>query len=222
MAARRTLIFDLDGTLIDSAPDLARALNALLAELDRPPLGLARVRRLIGDGAPILVRRALEAAGAHVEDEAYGGLLARYRALYLANATVDTRPYPRVAATLHLLREQGRRMIVCTNKFQLPSTRILEALDLARFFDAVAGGDVVPAPKPDPAHLLAGLRLVGAGPDDAVMIGDGPNDVGAARAAGIPMLVVDSGYGEVAAADLGGDRLLGDFAEIPAALESLS
>src|SRR6266404_1215577 len=126
---RRDLIFDLDGTLIDSAPDLAHALNRLLAELGRPPLELATVRRMIGDGAP--------------------------------------------------------------------------------------------ARKPDPRHLLAGLALVGAGPEQAVMIGDGINDVDAAKAAGIPMLLLESGYGEIAASQLGGDRLLAGFGDIPEALAEL-
>jgi len=215
------LIFDLDGTLIDSAPDLARALNALLAELGGPPLSLARVRRLIGDGAPTLVGRALEAAGMEIKAEAYGALLERYRELYLANATVETRPYPHVPETLQGLRRQGYRMIVATNKYQLPTLRILDALGLAPYFDAVAGGDVVPARKPDPAHLRAGLAMVDADARRAVMIGDGPNDVGAAKAAGIPVLVLPSGYGEVPAADLGGDLLLRDFSEVPAALQSL-
>jgi phosphoglycolate phosphatase len=98
---------------------------------------------------------------------------------------------------------------------------ILEALDLARYFDGVAGGDVVPARKPDPAHLLAGLQLIGGEPAHAVMIGDGINDVAAAKAAGIPVLVLPSGYGEIDAAELGGDRLLGEFADIPAALATL-
>ena len=98
---------------------------------------------------------------------------------------------------------------------------ILETLGLAHYFDGVAGGDVVPARKPDPAHLLAGLKLIGGEPEHAVMIGDGINDVAAAKAAGIPVLVLPSGYGEIGAAELGGDRLLGEFAEIPAALQAL-
>ena len=223
MAAHRSsLIFDLDGTLIDSAPDLATTLNALLAELDCPPLSFDQVRRLIGDGAPTLVARALRAAGAGFEPETYESLLERYRALYLAHATAETRVYPQVPETLRRLREDGYRTVVCTNKFQRPSLMILEALDLARYFDGVAGGDVVPARKPDPAHLLAGLKLIGGEPAHAVMIGDGINDVAAAKAAGIPVLVLPSGYGEIAAAELGGDRLLGAFAEIPAALKTLS
>jgi phosphoglycolate phosphatase len=220
-ALRGNLIFDLDGTLIDSAPDLAAALNALLAELGCPPLSFDQVRRLIGDGAPTLVARALQAAGASFEPETYETLLERYRALYLAHATTETKVYPQVPETLRRLREEGYRTVVCTNKFQHPSLMILEALDLARYFDAVAGGDVVPARKPDPAHLLAGLKLIGGAPEQAVMIGDGINDVTAAKAAGIPVLVLPSGYGEIGAAELGGDRLLGAFAEIPAALGSL-
>jgi Predicted phosphatases len=111
--------------------------------------------------------------------------------------------------------------VVCTNKIQLPSLQILEAYDLARYFDGVAGGDVVPGAQARSAHLLAALKLIGAGPEQAVMIGDGINDVTAARAAGIPVLVLRSGYGEIEAAALGGDLLLGDFAEIPAALQSI-
>lgn len=218
---RCSLIFDLDGTLIDSAPDLAAALNALLAELDCPPLSFDQVRRLIGDGAPTLVARALRTAGASFEPEAYESLLERYRALYLAHATAETRVYPHVPETLRRLREDGYRTVVCTNKFQRPSLMILETLGLARYFDAVAGGDVVPARKPDPTHLLAGLKLIGGEPEHAVMIGDGINDVAAAKAAGIPVLVLPSGYGEIGAAELGGDRLLREFAEIPAALETL-
>jgi phosphoglycolate phosphatase len=218
---RRDLIFDLDGTLIDSAPDLAHALNRLLAELGRPPLELAAVRRMIGDGAPELVRRALAIGGAVFDPIAMPELFERYRAFYLANATASTRAYPGVAETLGALRAEGYRMVVCTNKFQRPTMKILDFLDLARFFDGVAGGDVVPARKPDPRHLLAGLALVGAGPEQAVMIGDGINDVDAAKAAGIPMLLLESGYGEIAASQLGGDRLLAGFGDIPEALAEL-
>jgi phosphoglycolate phosphatase len=220
-APRSNLIFDLDGTLIDSAPDIATALNALLAELDCPPLALEQVRRLVGDGAGTLVVRALQDAGASFEPETSESLLERYRVLYRAHATDKTRVYPEVPETLQRLREAGYRTVVCTNKVQDSTLMVLEAFDLARYFDAVAGGDVVPARKPDPSHLLAGLKLIGGTPEQAVMIGDGINDVTAAKAAGIPVLVLPSGYGEFAAAELGGDRLLAKFAEIPGALESL-
>jgi phosphoglycolate phosphatase len=218
---RRDLIFDFDGTLIDSAPDLARALNRLLAELGRPPLELAAVRRLIGDGTPELVRRALAAGGAAVDPAAMPELFERYRGFYLATATAATRAYPGVPETLAALRAADYRMVVCTNKFQAPTMKILDFLDLTRFFDGVAGGDMVPARKPDPRHLLAALALVGGVPDQAVMVGDGINDVVAAKAAGIPTLLLDSGYGEIAASKLGGDRLLSAFSDIPEALSKL-
>jgi phosphoglycolate phosphatase len=218
---RRDLIFDLDGTLIDSAPDLAHALNRLLAELGRPPLDLAAVRRMVGDGAPELVRRALAAGGAVIDSSAMPELFERYRSFYLATATASTRAYSGVPETLATLRALGYRMVVCTNKFQKPTMKILDFLDLARFFDGVAGGDVVPARKPDPRHLLAGLALVSGGPEQAVMIGDGINDVVAAKATGIPVLLLDSGYGEIAAGKLGGDRLLSSFSEIPGVLATL-
>ena len=218
---RRNLIFDLDGTLIDSAPDLAHALNRLLAELGRPPLDLAAVRKMVGDGAPELVRRALAVGGATVDRSAMPELFERYRAFYLATATASTRAYPRVPETLVALRAKGYRMVVCTNKFQKPSMKIMDFLDLARYFGGGAGGDVVPVRKPDPRHLLAALALVDGERDRAVMIGDGVNDVAAAKAAGIPVLLVDSGYGEIAAGKLGGDSLLSAFSDIPEALDGL-
>jgi phosphoglycolate phosphatase len=155
------------------------------------------------------------------DDRSRNSVLARYRELYLAMALVDTKPYPRVPETLKLLRERGCRTLVCTNKFQLPTLKILESLRLARHFDVIIGGDVVAARKPDPAHLMAGLKMVGATAEEAVMIGEGINDVRAARAAGIPVILLASGYGEIAAADLGGDVLLEDFAELPQALQRL-
>jgi phosphoglycolate phosphatase len=218
---RRDLIFDLDGTLIDSAPDIARALARLLAELGRPPLDLATVRRLVGDGAPDLVRKALAIASADIKPSAVPPLFERYRGFYLETATHSTRPYPGVIETLARLRDAGHRMAVCTNKLQTPTLQILDALDLAKFFDAVVGGDQAPARKPDPRHLLAAIALLGGTAESAVMIGDGINDAGAAKAAGIPLMVLDSGYGEVAAKDLSGDVILESFSEIPAALERL-
>jgi phosphoglycolate phosphatase len=219
--ARKVLLFDLDGTLIDSAPDLTGALNALLAEQGRPPLTLAAVRGMVGDGVPVLLRRALAAAEPPLDPAMAPVLLGRYNDIYLAAATAETTVYPGVPETLAGLREAGFRMVVCTNKFQRPTLTVLEALDLARYFDAVAGGDIVPARKPDPAHLRAGLALIDAQPEEAVMIGDGINDVKAAHGVSIPVLVLPSGYGTVPAEELGGDLLLHDFREIPAALAHL-
>ncbi len=217
----RDLIFDLDGTLIDSAPDIAHALNHLLGELGLRSLDIATVRSLVGDGAPELMRKALAIAGRDVAPADIPPLFERYRAYYLENATRLTRPYAGVPETLAALRASGHRMVVCTNKIQKPTLKILDGLDLTKFFDGVMGGDVTPARKPDPRHLLAALALIDGAPNEAVMIGDGINDALAAKAAGIPLLILDSGYGEVPARDLGGDLLLESFSEIPEALGRL-
>jgi phosphoglycolate phosphatase len=220
-ATRDVLLFDLDGTLIDSAPGLARAVNLMLAEQGRPPLSTAAVSRMIGDGVPVLIPRAMAAAQPPLDPAATPALLARYNEIYLAAPTAETTVYPGVPEVLVGLRAQGFRMVLCTNKLQTPTLKLLEAFDLARFFDAVAGGDIVPARKPDPAHLRAGLAMIEARPDEAVMIGDGINDVRAARGLGVPVLVLRSGYGTAPAAALGGDLVLEDFAAIPAALARL-
>ena len=219
---RPDLIFDLDGTLIDSAPDIAHALNRLLGELGLRPLDVPAVRSLVGDGAPELMRKALAMAGRNVAPADIPPLFERYRVYYLENATRLTRPYPGVPETLAVLRDSGHRMVVCTNKIQKPTLKILEFFDLIKFFGGVMGGDVTPARKPDPRHLLAALALIDGKSSQAVLIGDGINDALAAKAAGIPLLTLDSGYGEIAAKDLGGDLLLESFSEIPEALRRLN
>src|SRR5262249_21981634 len=178
-----TLLFDLDGTLIDSAPGLTRAINLLFAEHGRPPLSVAAVCRMIGDGVPVLIPRAMAAAEPPFDSAETSALLARYNEIYLTAPTADTRVYPGVPETLTALRGQGFRMALCTNKLQTPTLMVLEAFGLAGYFDAVVGGDIVPARKPDPAHLRTALGMLGAGPAAAVMIGDGINDVKAGHAA---------------------------------------
>jgi len=219
---RPDLIFDLDGTLIDSAPDIAHALNRLLGELGLRSLDIATVRSLVGDGAPELMRKAFTIAGGDIAPADIPPLFERYRAYYLENATRLTRPYPGVPETLAALRHSGHRMVVCTNKIQKPTLKILEFFDLMKFFGGVLGGDVTPARKPDPRHLLAALALVDGNPGEAVMIGAGINDARAAQAAGVPLLILDSGYGEIPARDLGGTMLLESFSEIPEALRRLN
>lgn len=219
---RSVLICDLDGTLIDSVPDLAAAVNALLAELDRPPLDEAAVARMVGDGVAKLVERALTAGGVSLAEDALPAHVACYMALYDATLMARTRPYPGVAETLSGLRAAGWRLAVCTNKPEAPTRAILEALDLAPLFEAVAGGDSYPVRKPDAGHLLGLLRAMDAAPDEAVMLGDGVNDVAVARAAGLPVIAVAHGYGTVPAHELGADVVLDRFAALPPALAELN
>jgi phosphoglycolate phosphatase len=212
------LVFDLDGTLIDSAADLRAALNAMLRERGCPPLSSRRVRRMIGDGASVLVARALAASGADTADPA---ALARFLELYEANGTRSTRPYPAVPETLMALRRRGYRLAICTNKPQRATVAVLQGLDLARLFDAVAGGDRFATRKPDPGHLQALIAELAAESARTAMIGDNENDAAAARGAAVPFVLMRYGYARVDPETLGADALLDHFSELPGTLDRL-
>jgi phosphoglycolate phosphatase len=216
------VVFDLDGTLVDTAPDLQVHVNSVLEEVGRPGLDLDEVRLLVGDGARTLLRRGLEATGgvpAGVDlDLLYGRFLERYTARPADNSTV----YGDVVEVLQGLRTRGLQLGVCTNKAQAPTERLLAALDLARLFAAIVGGDAVPAKKPDPGHLRTVLERLGARPAQSVMVGDSEHDVHAARGLGVPCVLVSFGYTPVPARRLGADRVIDHFADLPAALASLA
>ena len=211
---RNVLIFDLDGTLVDSAPDLHRSLNAVLAEQGRAPVGLDGIRAMVGDGAAKLVERGFADTGDAVAPAALPGLVQRFLLHYSAGRHVLTRAFPGVADTLAALRERGCRLGVCTNKPYVPTMEILELLGLTGFFGAVTGGDSLPVRKPDPGHLLGTLDLLGAAAEQAVMIGDGANDVAVARAAGVPAVVVRYGYTRTPVEELGADAIIERFDQI--------
>jgi len=213
------LVFDLDGTLIDSAPDLRAAINQMLRERGRPPLSLAQVRRMIGDGATALVRRALTESG--LDPEQATPALPRFLQLYESDAVRLTRPYPGVPATLAALRRQGYRTAICTNKPQHATLTVLEGLGLLSLFDAIAGGDRFAVKKPDPGHLLGLFDALGGHAQRAAMIGDNENDAAAAHGAGIPLVLMRYGYARVDPESLGADALLDHFADLPATLDRL-
>ena len=216
---RRTLVFDLDGTLIDSAPDLATALNKVLVDARREPVTLHQVTQMIGDGVATLVERGFAATGGTPEDP--GHQLDRFHHHY-NNATADlTELYPGVLETLRMLTETGYRMALCTNKPAAPTMAVLEAFGLTGFFEAVAGGDTFPVRKPSPGHLLGVLRQMEADPEHAVMIGDSPNDVQVALNAAVPVIAVSYGYRRVPAEEMGADLLIERFAQLPDALRQL-
>jgi phosphoglycolate phosphatase len=213
------ILFDLDGTLVDSLPDLAAGVNALLRELGRPALDDAAVARMIGDGVPTLVERALAASG--VRDIPLSAAIARFRALYEADPLRLTRPYPDVPAVLQILTREHRPLAVCTNKVQQATRAVLDGLGLAPFFAEVVGGDLLPRHKPDPAQLLFALERFGIAPAQAVMVGDHRNDVLAARAAGTSVIFARYGYGLATLRELVPDAVIGSFAELPQALRAL-
>jgi len=212
----RHLIFDLDGTLVDSAPDLATALNGLLAELGKPALAETTVRAMVGDGAGVLVQRGLQASGLGDADQP--AALKRFLALYRDCLIDKTRAYPEVEATLERLQAEGHRLGICTNKPFDPTQRILKALKLDRFFGVVIGGDSLPKRKPDPEPLLAAIEGLGGTAAGAVMIGDSANDVLCARAASVTAILIPSDYGNPAD---DADIKLARFAELPDAVAGL-
>jgi phosphoglycolate phosphatase len=212
----RHLIFDLDGTLVDSAPDLATALNRLLAELGKPPLAEITVRAMVGDGAGVLVQRGLAASGLSDADQATA--LKRFLALYRDCLIDQTRTYPQVEATLERLQAEGHKLGICTNKPYDPTQRILKALKLERFFGIVIGGDSLPKRKPDPEPLLAAIDGLGGAAATAIMIGDSANDMLCARAAAVTAILIPSDYGNPAD---DADLKLTRFAELPSALARL-
>lgn len=213
------LVFDLDGTLVDSVPDLADALNEVLRERGYAPLSRAEVTPMVGDGVPTLVARAFAARGGTASEA--NEILPRYTTLYEANATNLTRPYAGVRETLVELRQRGYRSAVCTNKPQQATRVVLAGLDLAGLFDGIAGGDRYAVRKPDPGHLLGLIEELGGDPARAVMIGDSENDAAVAHAATVPLILLRYGYARVDPERLGATAVLDHFAELPATLERL-
>ena len=217
LLAGSTIAFDLDGTLVDTAPDLVGTLNMLLAEEGLPALPLLEARAFIGRGAPWLISRGFQAAGSPVPPERAPQLYERFIVHYRARIAVESRPFPGVVEALGAMRAAGATLCVCTNKRTDLSLALLDALDLTRLFDGVTGADAAPAPKPDPRHLAAAVGNAGGDLARAVLVGDAATDAGAARAAGAGLVLVSFGYTETPAAELAPDVLIHHFDEAPEA-----
>ncbi len=218
------VVFDLDGTLIDSAADIATAIGRTLISFGRPVLGTEAVRGMIGDGAGTLIQRAFAATGPALD--APGGpslpavmpvFLDHYAAVPVTRACL----YPFARALLAGLRADGVRLGLCTNKPEHITRSVLRALALDHTFDAVAGGDTLAYRKPDGRHLTWVLDRLGSPLHGSIMVGDSRADIGAARQAGVRVVAVSYGYSSVPAVDLGADAVIGSLDALPAVLEQL-
>lgn len=219
--AFRTIVFDLDGTLVDSAPDLTAALNAALADAGRPAVDPATVRHLVGHGARALIERGLARSGGG-DEAAVARALPVFLDHYAAHIADGTRPYPGAAAALDRLAARGATLAICTNKPVALSAALVAALGWSGRFAANLGGDSLAVRKPDPAHLLATIAAAGGDPATTVFVGDTAVDVAAARAAGVPVIVCAFGFADRPAAELGGDAVIADFAGLDAALAAVA
>jgi phosphoglycolate phosphatase len=207
------IVFDLDGTLVDSAPDLCGVVNDMLAQHGRVILDMDDIRKMVGDGAAKLIERGFGATGglpAPLPD-----LTREFIRLYEERIARETRPFPTVVDTLERFKAAGLKMGVCTNKTTHLSKRLLDELDLSRFFTAVVGGDG-PARKPDRRHLEATMQELDAKAGESLMVGDSMNDVAVARNAGVEVVAVSFGYTTIAPRELGADRVIDRFDELNA------
>jgi phosphoglycolate phosphatase len=205
------VVFDLDGTLIDTAPDLIGTLNLVFAQEGLPPIAMDQARSLVGAGILPLIERALVGQGRNLPVEEVDEIFARYIRHYQEHIADASRPFPGLEPALDRLEEDGFRLAVCTNKYEALSVRLLDALGLGNRFAAICGQDTFPMKKPDPETLRLTIAKAGGDPARAVMVGDSATDVTLARAAAIPVIGVDFGYTPVPMVELKPDRLISHF-----------
>ena len=221
MSARPTIAFDLDGTLVDTAPDLVDTLNLVLEEAGLDPVPYDEARNLVGGGARALIERGLAFEREKLPAREVDRLLARFLVHYEAHLADRSRAFPEVAATLGALAAKGALLVVCTNKLERFSTKLLQALGLAERFAVIAGADTFEVRKPDPGHLLGAVARAGGRSAAAVMVGDSETYVLTARRAKVPVVAVSWGYSRIPAGELGADRLIERMNDLPGAVEEL-
>jgi phosphoglycolate phosphatase len=216
-----TIVFDLDGTLIDTAPDLIDTLNVVLARHHLEPIPFEASRVMIGAGVRPLLLRGLASKGIKLPPEQVDQLFAEFLDIYAAHIADRSRAFPGLEGALDMLAAQGCRLAVCTNKLEWLSVKLLKELRLAHRFVAICGQDTFAMRKPDPDMLRLTIVRAGGDTGHAVMVGDSMTDVATARAAGIPIVAVDFGYTETPPAELGADRLISHFDALPSAVAEL-
>ncbi|MGO9397567.1 MAG: HAD-IA family hydrolase [Xanthobacteraceae bacterium] len=216
-----TIVFDLDGTLIDTAPDLIDTLNFTLAQHGLPTVPYNDARPLIGGGARGMIERALILEGRNAATADVDALYTPFVAHYAEHIADRSRPFPELEPVLDRLGQAGHRLAVCTNKLEWLSRRLLDALQLSDRFAAICGQDTFGIQKPDPQVFRATVMQAGGEPQRAIMVGDSITDIRTARAAKVPVVAVDFGYTDVPVATLRPDRIISSFRELPEAIAAL-
>jgi phosphoglycolate phosphatase len=216
-----TLVFDLDGTLVDTAPDLIAATNHVLAGIGLPGVSEHELRPLIGHGARFMVEHAMGPDAAKLSDDERKRLLDRFLDYYGNNIAVGSRPFEGTVAALERFKSAGAKLAVCTNKNEKMSKVLLDALGMGRLFSAVAGRDTFAVFKPHPEHLLGTIRLAGGDRSRAIMVGDSRVDIETAKAAGVPVVAVSFGYTDKPVRELGPDTVIDHYDELEPAIVAL-
>jgi len=217
-----TVIYDLDGTLIDSAKDMQVAVSRVLADHGLPAVTEDDVRNYMGQGSKVTMNRAFSKYGKTLDDAQLSAVTREFVRYYEADPVSNTTAFAGVSDVVARFDRLGLRQGVCTNKFERPSRMILEHLKLMPPISGLAGADTFPVRKPDPRHILMLVERMGGTPDRAVMVGDSIHDVHAAHAAGLPAVLVSWGYTETPASELGADAVIERFDALPQALERLA
>lgn len=215
------IVFDLDGTLIDSVHDVRRALNRTLAPLGRGPQSLEEVKGYLGSGAPVLMDMAIRATGDPLDEVAITELTRTFLDDYASNPVVETVVFPSVFEVLGDLGRKGAALAICTNKPSITAAPVLDLLGLSAYFDVIVCGDQVKNRKPHGDHILETIQAAGGDPARAVMVGDSENDIEAAIHASVPSVAVTFGYSIAPHMELGADVLIDHFYELPGAVETL-
>ena len=216
-----TVVFDLDGTLVDTAPDLIDTLNVVFAREGLPPVDYTAARNMIGGGARRMIESGLKFEGRPSSGSEIDRMFADFIAHYSAHIADRSRPFPGLEAALDRLSAQDCRFVVCTNKLERLSRLLLDTLGLTKRFIAICGQDTFGIQKPDPEILRRTIRAGGGELHRAVMVGDSGTDIATARAAGIPVVAVDFGYSETPIAQFRPDRLIGHYDELETAVQEL-
>jgi phosphoglycolate phosphatase len=219
--ATRTIVFDLDGTLVDTAPDLIASLNVLFEREGLAPITLNEGCAMLGGGIKRLIERGLSLQGCTFTAAQVDALFGDYVAHYAEHIADRSRPFPGVEAALDVLEARGSRFAICTNKLGWLSVRLLDHLGLSARFAAICGQDTFGVQKPDPEVLRRTIAAAGGDLAGAVMVGDSATDITTARAAGVPVVAVDFGYTEIPVAELNPDRIISHFDALPAAVGEL-